>query len=1115
MKLRKVLVANRGEIAIRIVRAATELGLEAVTVLSEDDEASLHARWGETRRLKGSGASSYLDADQLVRVALEAECDAVHPGYGFLSENAAFARSCAEAGLVFVGPPPEALELFGDKARARALAKAAGVPVLPGTSGATSLKEAAEFLASQGGAAIMIKALAGGGGRGIQLVRSENELAGAFEHCSTLARSAFGNGDLYVELYMPRARHIEVQVAGDSTGAVTHLWERDCSVQRRHQKLVEIAPSPGLSTDVRERLVEAATELGARTAYENLGTFEFLVDCTAPDETAPFAFIEANPRLQVEHTVTEEVLDVDLVQAQLLLADGATLEEAGLPWGEVPLPRGFAIQMRVNLETMMPDGTVQPVAGTLNRFAPPTGPGVRVDTYGYVGYRTSTRYDSLLAKIIVHSPRARFADVAARAGRALSEFEVEGVATNIEFLESVVRHPAFESAELYTNFVDDHLSELVAAIPGRRESVSGSEQPVERGHIGARIDSSDPLAVLHYGKRAGEDEGTVRPALPEEPGLALLAPMQGTVVTISVVEGDLVRRGEQVLVLEAMKMQHSVIADVGGIVRQIAVAVGETVPADFPLVFVEQSDSDSGEVEEDGEWDLDEVRPDLAEVLDRHQRALDSARPEAVARRHARGKRTARENVEDICDPGTFREYGPLVIANRRSRHSVEELIATTPADGLVAGVGEINGVPSAVLSYDYTVLAGTQGGMNHRKTDRVLATAERYRLPVVFFTEGGGGRPGDDRSAAGGGSTTTFNQFARLSGLVPLVGIASGRCFAGNASLFGCCDVTIATADANLGMGGPAMIEGGGLGVFRPEEIGPINVQLPAGTIDVAVADEAGAVTAAKQYLSYFTGPTAVWEADDQRLLRHVIPEDRLRVYDIRRLIDTLADTGSVLELRRGFGNGMITALARVEGHALGIVANNPAHLAGAIDSDGADKAARFLQLCDGFDLPVVFLCDTPGIMVGPEIEKTALVRHSSRLFVIGANLSVPFVTIVLRKAYGLGAIAMAGGSFNATRFTLSWPTGEFFGMGIEGAVKLGYRHELEAIEDPDERRAAFDRMVAEFYEHGRATNIATGFGVDDVIDPADSRRWIVSAVKEPRNLHNPPKKRPFIDTW
>jgi acetyl-CoA carboxylase carboxyltransferase component len=595
------------------------------------------------------------------------------------------------------------------------------------------------------------------------------------------------------------------------------------------------------------------------------------------------------------------------------------------------------------------------------------------------------------------------------------------------------------------------------------------------------------------------------------------APMQGTIVRIDVGEGDSAHAGQQLLVIESMKMEHVITADWSGVVRRVAVALGGTVHPGDALVVIEEAEVGAAGAVDREAVDVDAVRPDLAAVLERHAGGLDENRPDAVERRGKTGQRTTRENVADLCDPESFVEYGPVVIAAQRRRRSVDELIRRTPADGLVAGVGKVNGHPTIVMSYDYTVLAGTQGLQNHRKKDRLFELAERLRLPVVFFTEGGGGRPGDtDGSGVSGLDCMAFSLFGGLSGLVPLVGINSGRCFAGNAAILGCCDVVIATANSNIGMGGPAMIEGGGLGVYEPEAIGPMAVQVPNGVVDLAVADEAEAVATAKRYLSYFQGPAGSWECADQRLLRGSIPENRLRVYDVRDVVELLADTGSVLELRPSFGVGMVTALVRVEGRSLGLIANNPTHLAGAIDADGADKAARFMQLCDAFDLPILFLCDTPGIMVGPEAERTALVRHVSRMFVTGASLSVPFFTIVLRKGYGLGAQAMAGASFKAPIFTVAWPTGEFGGMGLEGAVRLGFRNELAAVDDPQGRQTLFDEMVGRMYEHGKALNTATYFEIDDVIDPADSRRWVSAALAAaPPPPARTGKKRPCIDTW
>jgi acetyl-CoA carboxylase carboxyltransferase component len=598
---------------------------------------------------------------------------------------------------------------------------------------------------------------------------------------------------------------------------------------------------------------------------------------------------------------------------------------------------------------------------------------------------------------------------------------------------------------------------------------------------------------------------------------AIEAPMQGTIVSISVAEGDAVQPRTPVLVIEAMKMEHVIAAEVAGIVRTITAVVGTTVYPGDALVLVEEGATAAPASVAVTEVDLDAIRPDLAEVLRRQSLTRDEARPAAVARRRKVGLRTARENLADLCDPDSFEEYGSLVIAAQRSRRSVQELIEQTPADGLVGGIGRVNGGRCAVVSYDYTVLAGTQGQRNHAKKDRLFELVERLRLPVVLFAEGGGGRPGDtDASGVSGLECMAFALFARLSGLVPLVGVVSGRCFAGNAALLGCCDVIIATEGSNIGMGGPAMIEGGGLGSYAPEEVGPISVQAPNGVVDVVVADDIEAVRVAKQYLAYFQGPSSDWECADQRMLRSLIPENRLRVYDVHTVVDAMCDTGSVLELRPQFGVGIVTALVRIEGRPLGIIANNPVHLGGAIDSDGADKAARFMQLCDAYDLPILFLCDTPGFMVGPEAEKSAQVRHFSRMFVVAASMTVPFFTIILRKGYGLGAQSMAGGSFRAPVFTVAWPTGEFGGMGLEGAVQLGFRRELDAIEDPEAREAEYQRLVARSYEGGKALNTATYFEIDDVIDPMDSRRRVVNAMSAAPPLpHREDKKRPFIDTW
>nr|MBA2677962.1 carbamoyl-phosphate synthase large subunit [Ktedonobacteraceae bacterium] len=731
MRIRTLLIANRGEIAIRIARAAAELSIRTVAVFSEDDAQSLHIRKvDEAHPLRGKGPAAYLDSEQLLAVARAANCDALHPGYGFLSENAAFARRCAEEGLKFVGPQADVLDLFGNKVHARSFAIDQDVPVLPGTSQATSREEAEAFLASLGdGGAMMIKALAGGGGRGMRAVYHAEDLAEAYTRSQSEARTAFGFDSVYVEQLIRRARHIEVQVVGDGQGNVIHLWERECTLQRRHQKIVEVAPAPHLPRRVRERILSAALRLAQAVSYASLGTFEFLLDAERLDEDAPFYFIEANPRLQVEHTVTEELTGIDLVKTQLRLAEGRSLAEVGLSGGLVE-PAGFSLQARINMETLDAGGGARPTGGTITAFEPPLGPGVRVDTFAYQGYTPSPRFDPLLAKLIVHVPSGAYADVLARAYRALCEFRIEGIQTNISFLQNLLHHQDVIAHRIDTNFVEEHIQELLS-------SNGDAHQKLYFDHGKKEVhNDQEPQSWHIHGM-----EGT-------QP---IITPHRGTVVSLDVSVGDVVQARQQVAVVEAMKMEFVVQAATGGIVRGVAVAVGDTLADEQPLLFIEPVDSDVLKQEPVDVVDLDTIPAALQEVQARHDAVRDEFRPDAVERRRRSGQRTVRENIADLCDPDSFIEYGSLALAAQRRRRSEEELIKVSPADGLVTGIGNVNGALFSdeqsrcmVLAYDYTVFAGTQGFMNHKKIDRLLSLAQQWRLPIFLFAEGGGGRPGD-----------------------------------------------------------------------------------------------------------------------------------------------------------------------------------------------------------------------------------------------------------------------------------------------------------------------------------------------------------------------------------
>ena len=1070
--IKTLFIANRGEIALRIAQAAADLGVASVAVQARDEAPAAHAR-GATRvlDLAASGPAAYLDGPALVQLAQAAGCDAVHPGYGFLSERPDFAQACADAGLVFVGPSVAQLALLGDKVQALALARRCGVPVLAASTGPVTLNEAAAFLQRHASSGVMLKAAAGGGGRGMRAVHDTAQLATAYAACAAEAQLAFGRADVYVEQLLAQARHIEVQVVGDGE-QVLSLGERECTLQRRFQKLVEVAPSPTLGAALRQRLTEAALTMARELRYQGLGTFEFLVG--PGGDNAPWAFIEANPRLQVEHTVTEAVTGLDLVALQLHLASGRSLSSLGLEPGRVPAPRGHAIQWRLNAESRDAQGRVLASEGRLTRWQPPGGLGVRVDSHAHAGMAAVPQFDSLLAKLVVHTPGADFADTLVRSRRALAQWGVEGLATNLPLLQALAARPELASNQVDTGFVEAHIEALWPA---------------------------------HARAEAGEDDPW-----------CLRAPMAGRMVQQAVPEGSTAAAGDELAVLEAMKMEHLLPAQADCRVRRWEVAPGTQVNAGDVLAWLEPADvqrSAAHGVAPGGGGN----RADLQRVLDRQARTLDSARPDAVAARHAKGLRTARENVADLCDEGSFNEYGALAFAAQRSRRSDEDLIANTPADGLITGTGTVNAAVfgserarTAVLAYDATVLAGTQGFRNHQKTDRLLDLALRNRLPVVLFAEGGGGRPGDtDMPIVAGLHVASFAAFARLSGQVPSLGIAAGRCFAGNAALLGCCDLVIATRGANIGMGGPAMIEGGGLGVFKPEQVGPAPVLAACGVVDLLVADETEATTRARQLLGMFQGPLPTWATPDVSDLRHVVPENRLRVYDMRRALQGLFDSGSVVELRPAFGQAVITVFARLEGRAVGVLASNPAHLGGAIDPDAADKGARFLQLCNAHGLPVVSLIDTPGFMVGPAVEEQAQVRHACRLFVTGAALRVPVFSVVLRKGYGLGAMALAAGGFHAPDFTVAWPTGEFGGMGLEGAVRLGYRKELAALEGAA-REALFQKLLAQLVESGGALNMAATLEIDAVIDPADTRAWLARGLAGAKLREASAR---FVDTW
>jgi acetyl/propionyl-CoA carboxylase alpha subunit len=752
--IRRVLIANRGEIAIRIARTCLDLDMVPVMVFGRGEADAPHARaGGQAVALAGSGVAAYLDPYDLIKAAQSSGCDAIHPGYGFLSESPAFAESAIDAGLIFIGPGSQVLAELGHKAQARQRASALGIPILSGTAGGIDLAQAQEFLDQLGGKPVMIKAVAGGGGRGMRVVADRTGLERAFVQCAAEAKAAFGDGALYLEQFMANARHIEIQIAGDHTGDVVHFWDRDCSLQRRHQKIIEIAPAPNLPESLRQRLCDAACAIARSVGYQTIGTVEFLAD-VARDE---FVFLEVNPRLQVEHTVTEQVLGLDLVALQFALASGRTLFDLGMTQAAIPRPSGYAIQARISAESLAADGTFRAGAGIVSRLELPGGPGIRIDSDLCAGRQVDPGFDPLLAKLIVHSPADDFARAWHRFARSLTEFHLTGPANNLNFLRALVQQDVLLAYQVNTGFVERILPELAA--------IAAANQP--------------------------EPNSVAQPAIPA--GLeAIHAPMAGRVVAIDVEIGASVQAGQACIILDAMKMEHLVVSPRHGRVIEIRLQTGAITQEGQVLILIapDLTQNDGHSVQPGADIDL--IRADLQTYFDRRDLTLDAARPGAMDKRHARGMRSARENLADLFDPDSFIEYGGFAIAAQRRRRALDDLIANTPADGLVGGIGTVNaglvGEESARcmgLAYDFTVLAGTQGFQNHRKQDRLFALAEQWHIPAILFAEGGGGRPGDvDAPGIAGLDVSTFAQWAKLSGQVPRLGIAAGRCFAGNAAV-------------------------------------------------------------------------------------------------------------------------------------------------------------------------------------------------------------------------------------------------------------------------------------------------------------------------------------------
>ncbi|WP_427965370.1 carboxyl transferase domain-containing protein [Altererythrobacter sp.] len=1073
--MRGILIANRGEIAIRIARAARKLSVKSVAVHAIDDSDSLHLRIAdEVAALPGSGTAAYLDQDAIIEAARSCGCDAIHPGYGFLSENAEFARLCAKNGIRFIGPAPEMLDLFGDKAQARSLAQELGVPIMPGTEQATSLEEAQDFAKAHG--AVMLKALAGGGGRGMRAVTNLQDLADSYARCQSEAMKAFGIGDLYVEKLLTSARHIEVQVVGDGSGAICHLWERDCTVQRRHQKVVEIAPSPVLEPSLRDRIIAAATEMAAHVQYESLGTFEFLV---GGDE---FWFMEANPRLQVEHTITEEVTGVDLVTTQIAIADGATLAEVGL--AETPKLRGFAIQARVNLEAIESDGSVVPQSGTITAMHTPSGPGIRFDHCAYAGYKTSLRYDSLLGKVIAHAEN--FVSASSLLSQALRELRVNGVTTNVPLLRNILVHPDFIAGGYDTRFIGDNLPRLLEPL--------GDELALDLP------ESADSPGT-------GSPNG---PDIADGAGDAVSAPMSGIVVSLSVEVGSVVSAGETLAVLEAMKMEHVVRAEQAGRVTVLAVTEGSSIEKGQGMLRIDPSDGDDARAENGGRASASGAeqaadpgwQAEVDEIAQRRALAHALGGSDKVDRQKASGKMHARERIDHLLDSGSFSEIGALTGFGVYDENG--DLIDFTPAN-FVAGVGAIDGRTVMVGADDFTIRAGSGDAAIHDKQIFAERHACEMRMPVIRLLDG----------ASGGGSVKIaqekgynylpvnpgWDAVVDLLSVTPVVAAALGPTVGLGAARLAMSHLAILVDPiGQVFTAGPPIVHGATGEQVDKHELGGAEVHRESGVVERIVASEEDAFALIHRFLSYL--PSSVYElppviaCDDpadrrEDALLSAVPRNERRAYELEPILEAIFDRGSIFPYAE-YGGGTYTALARLDGHPVGVIATDP-QTGPTMSVEGAQAMVRLVDLCETFHLPIVSLTDQGGVSIGRAAELRGSIRHGVRAIAAVYQAQVPQAEIILRRVFGVGGAGMID-RHRASR-SWAWPSGSWGSLPAKGGIEAAFRRQLDEAED---REAEIARIRRELEHIASPFRTAEKFGIQDIIDPRESRPLLCAWVRD-----------------
>jgi acetyl/propionyl-CoA carboxylase alpha subunit/acetyl-CoA carboxylase carboxyltransferase component len=1121
---KRVLIANRGEIAVRVARAASALGIESVAVYPQADAQSLHVRAAtEARALAETNdpLRAYLDGKGLIDISKESGCDCVHPGYGFLAENARFAQACGDAGLTFIGPRPDTLALFGDKTSARRLALTLNVPVVPGTPELPTARDAIAA-AERLGFPVMIKAAAGGGGRGMRAVRSADEMEDAFARAASEARAAFGDGALFVEKLIARPRHIEVQILGDNRGGVVHLHERDCSIQLRHQKMIEIAPAPNLGEALRQCILADAVRLAHAAEFANAGTVEFLIDV----ETGEHFFIECNPRIQVEHTVTEEVTGIDLVEAQFRLAAGETLGSLGLGGqSAVPNPRGFAVEARV----------VATGAGRLTAYKEPTGPGVRVDASGYLGYAPPPAFDPMFAKVICRG--AGYVDALARTVRALDEFHIAGLPTNLGVLRATLCHADVEMGDARTTLLVEH-PELFDL--DKSGAVSSSVALFEeQAAVLARRAPSGPTL------RVGPPQAAPVSIEIGEGEVGVACPLAGSIVSVAVQAGDSVQAGDTLLIVSAMKMETAVTSPAAGTVSRIdalvagdAVGEGQIVAAIAPGAYAgaqEKPRADEG-------WA--QLLAQVQQLKDiAHRRFAPDSTDPGVVRQRARGKLTAYERIALLLDAGSFREVGSL--AGFASYDADGAIADFTPANH-IGGWGKIDARPAIVCADDFTSRGGHADGAIGAKSRYLDQLSIDFRCPSVRLLDGssGGGsvaamvpkqeREGESQAKESAGAITAGRprvagsggsflpghlgsaMYAEQLASVPVVNVLLGSVVGIGAAKAVLGHFSVMVKDiAQLFVAGPPVVAHAMGYDITKEELGDWRVHCRNGSVDNLAESEAEAMAMTRRFLSYL--PPSVYEAppvarcDDpadrrEEELFTIVPRKRTTTFDMRRAIRLMADSDSFFEIGALWGTDQIAGFVRMNGYAMGVIASDSRHAnGGALTADGCDKLRRHLDVCDLFHLPVLNLNDNPGFAVGLEHEIAGTIRKGGEWMIAFAQVKVPIFTVIMRRSFGVAGNNFATPLDHASARVV-WPAADVGGIPPEGGIEAAYKRQLAEAEDPFALRAEIEARI----ESARGPiGPLNRFQMEEMIDPRDTRalvcEWVENAyriVSQPARL-------------